>query len=79
MGIQGSAKGYSEQDVHKGISESLDYIQHLASEEFYGTLELRFEAGNIVHLLEHKSIKPYLLMTSDKLRSRNDKRTKDQE
>ena len=73
MGTQVSAKRSSQPDTRKGISESIDYIQKLASEEFYGTLELRFEAGNIVHLNEHRSLKPHSLKTSDKLRSAYEK------
>jgi hypothetical protein len=79
MGTQGTAKSCKQSDAHKGISESVDYIQHLADEEFYGTLELRFEAGNIVHLTEHKSMKPYLLKTPDKLRSSYEKHSEKEE
>jgi hypothetical protein len=55
-------------DQHKGIRASLEYLKTLAQDEFYGTLEIRFEAGNIVHLVE-RSLKPESLETSDKLRS----------
>jgi len=58
---QRTHKPYSE-----GIKESLEFVQSLAAEKFYGTVELRFEAGNIVHLVEHRSLKPTSLTTSDK-------------
>ena len=73
MGTQVSAKMYTHLDARKGICETIDYIKQLASEEFYGTLELRFEAGNIVHLNEHRSLKTHSLKTSDKLRSAYEK------
>jgi hypothetical protein len=57
-----------DQRVHSaGIKESLEFLQRLSAERFYGTLELRFEAGNIVHLIEHRSMKPTFLTTPDKL------------
>ena len=49
-----------------GIKESLQFIERLSSEGFFGTLEVRFEAGNIVHLVEHRSLKPCSLNTPDK-------------
>ncbi len=55
---------------HKGVSESLRYLEVLADEGFYGSIEIRFEAGNVVHLVEHRSLKPESLETSDKLRSK---------
>lgn len=65
-------------NIPKGLRETIAYIESLAHSEFYGTLELRFDAGNIVHLTEHKSMKPYLLKTSDKLRSTYDEHKKEQ-
>jgi hypothetical protein len=47
------------------------HIERLAIEGFYGTLEVKFEAGNIVHLVEHRSLKPCSLETSDKLKSQD--------
>ena len=62
-------------EVRKGIAEALHYLRRLASGAFYGTVELRFEAGNVVHLIEHRSLKPDLLPTPDNLRSNDDERT----
>ena len=56
----------------KGIAETLLYLLHLATGKFDGTIELRFEAGNLIHLTEHKSLKPDSLPTSDTLRSNYD-------
>jgi hypothetical protein len=51
-----------------GIKESVDYIYRLARERYYGTLELRFESGSVVHIVIHQSMKPSSLTQSDKLR-----------
>lgn len=51
-----------------GIGESVDYILRLALEGFYGTLELRFESGSVVHVVRHQSMKPSSLSQSGKLR-----------
>ncbi len=32
-------------------------IKNLTTSDFYGTVIIKFEAGNIVHVEEHKSIK----------------------
>ena len=61
-----------EQKNHPtGLKESLGFIQRLAAEGFFGTVELRFEAGNVVHLVEHRSLKPTSLTTPDKLECAN--------
>ena len=59
----------SKADERKGVHETLGYVQRLAGDGFYGTLEVRFESGNIVHIIEHRSLKPFSLRTPDKLRS----------
>ena len=68
----------TEEDIkvrqRKGVRETVAYLQNLSSGGFYGTLEVRFEAGNVVHLAEHRSLKPFSLTTPDKLRSNNEKR-----
>ncbi len=56
----------------KGLVEVLLYLLRLATGKFDGTIELRFEAGNVVHLTEHKSLKPDSLPTPDNLRSNHD-------
>ena len=53
----------------KGITEALAYLRDLASCDFFGTVELRFEAGNVVHLVEHRSFKPHSLAKPEKLES----------
>jgi hypothetical protein len=62
-----------------GVQESLVYIQRLAADGFYGTLELRFEAGNVVHLVEHRSLKPLSLQPSDKPRIDHEEEAEGQE
>ena len=57
-----------------GIKESLDFVQRLAAEGFYGTVELRFEAGKIVHLFEHRSLKPTSLNPSETPEAPHDKK-----
>ena len=56
----------------KGIVETLLYLVHLATGKFDGTIELRFDAGNVVHLTEHRSLKPNSLPTPDNLRSNDE-------
>jgi hypothetical protein len=51
-----------------------DYLKQLEVQRFYGTVELRFEEGKLVHLVEHRSLKPSNL--SDKLRGDHDHNTR---
>jgi hypothetical protein len=59
-----------------GLEDSLSYITQLSAKEFYGTVELRFEAGRIVLLVEHRSIKPETLQLSEHLRLENEEKSK---
>jgi len=52
-----------------GLRETLLLLEHLACARFYGRLEVKFEAGNIVHLTETRSMKPYLLAIPEILES----------
>ena len=61
-------------ETRRGVAEVVPYLRRLATEAFYGTVELRFEAGNVVHLIEHRSLKPDALTTPDNLRSKDDER-----
>jgi len=56
----------------KGIAEALLYLLRLATGKFDGTITIGFEAGNVVHLTEHRSLKPDSLPTPDNLRSNHD-------
>lgn len=47
-----------ELNKHRGVSESMIYIQQLAYEEFYGSLEIKFEGGPIVLIRKTETIKP---------------------
>ena len=37
---------------------AVDYLKQLESRGFYGSVELRYEAGKLVHLVERRSLKP---------------------
>ena len=50
----------------------MNYLERLVARRFFGTLELRFESGSIVHLIEHRSFKPADLSLSDHLRCSDD-------
>jgi hypothetical protein len=53
---------------------TVDYLRRLEAQHFYGTVELRFEEGKLVPLVEHRSLKPFNL--SDKLRGNHDRETR---
>jgi antitoxin component YwqK of YwqJK toxin-antitoxin module len=55
-------------------TQAADYLQRLESQRFYGTVELRYEDGKLVHLVEHRSLKPSNL--SDKLRGNHERTTR---
>ena len=52
-----------------GLSETLRFLESLAYANFYGIVEVRFEAGNVVHLTEIRSMKPYSLAIPETLES----------
>ncbi len=56
-------------EARKGVGQTLRHLRHLSSAGFYGTLEVRFEAGHVVHLTEHRNLKPNSLETPETLES----------
>ena len=40
------------------MNEATELIQQLSRDEFYGTITVKFEAGNIVLLRKEETIKP---------------------
>jgi hypothetical protein len=36
----------------------LDYVQALANQDFWGTLTLKFQHGQIIHVVKEESLKP---------------------
>ncbi len=39
-------------------STALDYLRNLASQNFWGTVTLKFENGEIVHVKQEENLKP---------------------
>jgi len=39
-------------------STALDYLGNLASQSFWGTVTLKFEHGEIVHVRQEENLKP---------------------
>lgn len=37
---------------------ALDYLSNLASQKFWGTVTLKFEGGEIVHVKQEENLKP---------------------
>lgn len=37
---------------------ALDYLRDLASQKFWGTVTLKFEQGEIVHVKQEENLKP---------------------
>ena len=37
---------------------ALDYLRDLASQKFWGTVTLKFEGGEIVHVKQEENLKP---------------------
>jgi len=37
---------------------ALDYLRDLASQKFWGTVTLKFESGEIVHVKQEENLKP---------------------
>jgi len=46
-------------DRYVGLNKStLDYINKLTLGNFFGTVEIKFEGGKVVHIMQSRSIKP---------------------
>ena len=41
-----------------GLSSTLDFIQKLAADRYFGNVQLSFQSGNIVNIRQEQSIKP---------------------
>lgn len=41
-----------------GLSHTLAFIQKLASERYFGTVQLSFQAGHVVNVRQEQSLKP---------------------
>lgn len=39
-------------------AEALDYLRNLANQSFWGTIALKFERGEIVHVRKEENLKP---------------------
>jgi hypothetical protein len=46
-------------EQYMGLNKSThDFINKLTLANFFGSLELKFESGKIVHIIQNRSIKP---------------------
>lgn len=45
------------------MRETVELLQHLGAQRFYGTVEIKYEAGQIVFIKQVQSFKPVDLKT----------------
>jgi len=55
-----------------GLDAVIQFLKRLEAERFFGTLELRYQAGGIAEVLQHTSFKAHELNTRPVSRSNHD-------
>jgi hypothetical protein len=44
--------------MNNANENALDYLRNLASQNFWGTVTLKYEGGGIVHVRQEENLKP---------------------
>jgi hypothetical protein len=57
-----SVRAASGNAITSGTRQVVAYLEKLTQDQFWGNLTLKFQAGNVIHVLREESLKPEQLI-----------------